>query len=87
MAEVDPDHLRIRKKSEVIVFPEKGARMGNFHVADVTDNESWIITGEWLGGMFPHSKKGDRFWFDRQDINYWQYIGNLLLARVQWKQA
>lgn len=85
MAEVDPDTLRVRRATEEIVFPEKGARMGNFCVANVTANESWIVTGEWLEGTFLHSKKGKRFWVNAKDINYIQYIGNLLLARVHWK--
>ena len=85
MAEVDSDTLQVRRATEQIVFPEKEARMGNFSVVNVTDNESWIITGEWLQGMFSHSKKGKRFWADSKSFNYIQYIGDLLLARVYWK--
>jgi len=82
MAEVDPDRLMVQRNTERVVFPENRARMGNFNTVDVTENESWIISGEWLEGMFPDSKKGDRFWVDNSDINYIQYIGDLLLARV-----
>ncbi len=82
MAEVDTDRLMVRKNTERIVFPEKGARMGNFNTANVTESESWVITGEWLEGMFSHSKEGQRFWLDNENINYIQYIGDLLLARV-----
>ncbi len=85
MAEVDVERLRVRRNTERIVFPEKGARMGNFNIANVADDQSWIITGEWLEGMFSHSKKGNRFWVESSNINYIQYIGNLLLARVFWK--
>lgn len=85
MAEVDTERLMVRKNTERIVFPEKGARMGNFNIAGITDNESWVITGEWLQGQFPNSKKGDRFWIDSNSINYIRYIGDLLLARVHWK--
>lgn len=84
MAEVDPDKLQVRRSTERIVFPEKGARMGNFCVADVTADESWIVTGEWLEGMFSYKKKGMRFYVESESINYIQYIGNLLLARVCW---
>ena len=82
MAEVDPDTLQVRRATEQIVFPERGARMGNFCVANVTPNESWIITGEWLAGKFPWSKKGKRFYVESRSDNYVQYIGDLLLARV-----
>lgn len=85
IAEVDVDHLRIKRNTEKIVFPEKRARMGNFNIVNVAKNESWVITGEWLEGMFPESKKGDRFWVESSNINYIQYIGDLLLARVYLK--
>ena len=87
MAEVDADRLMVRRKTERIVFPEKGARMGNFNVANVSDTESWVVTGEWLEGRFSHLKEGDRFWVDNENINYIQYIGDLLLARVHWNQV
>jgi hypothetical protein len=85
MAEVDTESLRVKRKTERIVFPEKGARMGNFNVACVSKDQSWVITGEWLEGMFPRIKEGDRFWVDSTNINYIQYIGDLLLARVFWE--
>ena len=86
MAEVDPDTLQVRRATEQIVFPEKGARMGNFCVTNVTSNESWIVTGEWLEGTFPHKKKGTRFYPNSAGTNFYiQYIGDLLLARVYWK--
>jgi len=82
IAEVDTDKLVVQRKTERIVFPEKGARMGNFNVANVQDKESWIITGEWLQGKFKHSKEGQRFWLGWENVNYLQYVGDLLLARI-----
>lgn len=35
---------------------------------------------KWLKGRFSHSKEGQRFWIDNENINYIQYIGDLLLA-------
>ena len=85
MAEVDPATLRVIRQTERIVFPQNGARMGNFNLVNVSDDEVWITSGEWLQGKFAHSQKGDLFWVDRQDFNYIRYIGDLLLARVYWK--
>jgi len=85
IAEVDTEKLVIKKKTERIVFPEKGARMGNFNVVNVQDKESWVVTGEWLQGKFDHSKEGQRFWIGWDDVNYLQYIGDLLLARITFK--
>jgi len=81
MAEVDPEKLCVLRNTEKIVFPEKKARMGNFNVAYVND-EAWVVTGEWLEGMFSDVKEGDRFWVKSETINYIQYIGDLLLARI-----
>ena len=82
IVEVDTEKLVVRRKTERIIFPEKGARMGNFNVANVQDNESWVITGEWLEGKFSHSKEDQRFWVGWENVNYLQYIGDLLLARI-----
>ncbi len=87
MAEVDLESLRVLRRSERVVFPEKGARMGNFCVANVGPAESWIVTGEWCEGMFPNSKPGDRFYIHNDpQINHMRYIGDLLLARIKWKE-
>ncbi len=85
MAEVDATRLCVIRESERIVFPEKGARTGNFCIADVSPAESWIITGEWLEGMFSDSSPEDRFYIESPSINFIRYIGDLLLARVIWK--
>jgi hypothetical protein len=85
IAEVDADKLVVKKKTERIVFPEQSARMGNFNIVNVQENESWVITGEWLEGNFPHSKEGQRFWVGWDNVNYLQYIGDLLLARIYHK--
>ncbi len=31
---------------ESLKIPQRVARMGNFNIANITENESWIITGE-----------------------------------------
>jgi len=90
MAEVNSDNLTVRRETERTVFPENGARMGNFNIAEVAQDESWVITGEWLNGLFSYSKKGDNFWVDSNNsdptspYNYLQHIGDLLLARIRW---
>ncbi len=82
IAEVDVEKMVVLRKTERIVFPEKGARMGNFNVVNVLDKESWVVTGEWLQGNFSDSKEGQRFWLGWDNVNYLQYIGDLLLARI-----
>ncbi|MCH9655755.1 MAG: exo-alpha-sialidase [Planctomycetes bacterium] len=48
MAQVDPKTLRVIRKTERIIVPEKGARMGNFAVVKVSPHESWVTVAEWM---------------------------------------
>ncbi|WP_339735948.1 sialidase family protein [uncultured Gimesia sp.] len=48
MAEVDPKTLRVIRKTEQIIVPEKGARMGNFAVVDISPSETWVVVAEWM---------------------------------------
>lgn len=48
MARFDEKNLCLVKESEVILVPELGARLGNFVVADISDNEFWLTTAEWM---------------------------------------
>lgn len=74
LAQVDPQTLRLRPKTERIIFPLIGdgigdptnvAHYGNFHVNNVNANESWISAGE----VIPSNFRGD-----------------LLLARIRWSR-
>lgn len=49
IARVDPDRLVVRRGTERIVVPERGAELGNFGAAAVTAEESWVTVSE---GMF-----------------------------------
>lgn len=48
IAEVDPVRLCVRRDTERIAVPERGARLGNFGITDVSAAETWIVTGEWM---------------------------------------
>jgi hypothetical protein len=48
MAQVDPNRLVVNRKTERILVPALGARLGNFGVVDVNANESWITVAEWM---------------------------------------
>jgi len=86
IAQLDTERRCVVRATEQIVFPENGARMGNFGVANITDDEAWVITGEWLEGMVQGMKEGDRFYFlqSAPHFNRLQYLGDLLLARVRF---
>ncbi len=48
IAQVDPDTLQVIRKTERILVPERGARLGNFGVAQVSPQETWVIVTEWM---------------------------------------
>ncbi len=48
IARVDPDSLQVIRATEQVVVPERGARLGNFGVVDVSADETWITVTEWM---------------------------------------
>ncbi len=46
-AELDPETLRLKRKTERIIVPNKGLPVGNFYVCPVTPDESWVGVAEW----------------------------------------
>lgn len=48
MAQVDKGTLQIIRNTERILVPERGARLGNFGVVDVSEDETWITVAEWM---------------------------------------
>ncbi len=86
IAEVDTDNLTLVRESEKIVFPANGGRMGNFTVANVSGNEVWVMTGEWIEQYAPGWKEGMLFYCQIESngkmYNRNQYIGDMLLARI-----
>ncbi|MCC7349817.1 MAG: exo-alpha-sialidase [Phycisphaerales bacterium] len=87
MARVDPAGPCLIRESEQIVFEEKGARMGNFSICRISENESWIVTGEWLQQMIPGYRPDQVGFTDSGDdpspYNRLVYRGDLLLARIR----
>lgn len=54
IARVDPGTLRIVRSSEQVIVPEHGARLGNFGVTEVNENESWVTVTEWMQAPGPN---------------------------------
>jgi len=48
MAQVDPNRLCVLRDTEQVLIPERGARLGNFGVCDVTAEETWVTVCEWM---------------------------------------
>jgi hypothetical protein len=45
---VDPEKLCVIRATERILVPNRGARLGNFGVTAVSENETWVTVTEWM---------------------------------------
>ncbi len=48
MAQVDPDSLCVLRDTEKVLVPERGARLGNFGITQVSEDETWVTVAEWM---------------------------------------
>ena len=48
IAQVDPEKLHVIRSTERELMPNRGARLGNFAVTDVSPNETWVSDAEWM---------------------------------------
>lgn len=48
IAEFDTKQMRLIRETERVIVPERGARMGNFGVTYVDENEVWVTSAEWM---------------------------------------
>ncbi len=69
MAQVDPQKLHVIRKTERVLVPERGARLGNFGVVDVSEDETWVTVAELMQpkGIEKHGSDG-----------------SLWVARIRW---
>ena len=77
MARVDPEKLCVLRQTEIVLVPDHGARLGNFGVTEVSENESWVTVAEWMQTWGPqHILQPD---------NPYAADNSVYAARVLWK--
>lgn len=69
MAQVDTDRLCIIRSTEIALTPNRGAQQGNFGVTDVSRDETWVTTSEWM-----QPKGVEKYGSD----------GSIFIARIHW---
>lgn len=78
MARVDPRRLRVIRETEQVLVPERGARLGNFGVTDVSPDETWVTVAEWMQTWGPnHILPVD---------NKYGSDGSVFVARIHWSR-
>ena len=53
IAQIDPEKLAVRRSTERILVPDRGARLGNFGVTEVSPDETWVTVAEWMQTFSP----------------------------------
>ena len=48
MAQVDPERMVVMRETEKALVPNRGARLGNFGVTNVSRSETWVTVAEWM---------------------------------------
>lgn len=48
IGQVDPVKLCVIRETERVLVPERGARLGNFGVTDISPDETWVTVSEWM---------------------------------------
>lgn len=77
IARVDPETLRVVRASEQALVPEHGARLGNFGVTEVNENESWVTVTEWMQAPGPR-------YFDPAPLIARGADNRVWVAKVKW---
>lgn len=78
IAQVDPNTCRVIRRTERVLVPERGARLGNFGVTQVSEQETWVTVAEWMQTWGP-------------DIvippdNKYRADNSVYVARIRWEQ-
>jgi hypothetical protein len=69
MAQVDPERPRVIRDTERILVPERGARLGNFGVVDISPEETWVTVSEWM---------------QPEGVEKYGSDGSVYVARIHW---
>jgi len=78
MGQVDTKTLRVIRATEQILVPERGARLGNFGVTQVSPHETWVTVAEWMQTWGPnHIMPVD---------NKYGSDGSVWVARIAWNR-
>ena len=71
MAQVDPEKLVVLRATERVLVPDRGASLGNFGVANISPNETWVTVGECMYSPECTKRGAD---------------GSVFAARIKWSE-
>jgi hypothetical protein len=78
MAQVDPERLCVLRATERELMPQRGAKLGNFGVTEVSADETWVTDAEWMQTNPPN-------FADYTQCMKYGSNNAVFVARIQWK--
>lgn len=78
MAQVDPERLCVLRLTERELMPQRGAKLGNFGVTEVSENETWVTDAEWMQTNPPN-------FADYTQCMKYGSDNAVFVARIQWE--
>jgi len=75
---VDTEKLCVLRATERVLVPQRGARLGNFGVTEVSENETWVTVAEWMQTTPPNP-------YDFTKCMKYGSDNAVFAARIQWK--
>lgn len=79
IARVDPDRLCVLRQTERVLVPERGARLGNFAITEVSPSETWVTVSEWMQTWPPNP-------YDYTICQRYGSDNSVFAARILWDQ-
>ncbi len=76
---VDTESLRVIRRTERMLMPQRGAKLGNFGVTEVNENETWVTDAEWMQTNGPN-------YSDYTQCMKYGSDNAVFAARIQWKK-
>jgi hypothetical protein len=77
IAQVNPMAMRVLRRTERVLVFERGARLGNFGVTEVSDRETWVTVAEWMQTWPPKIIRPD---------NRYGADNSVYVARILWDE-
>jgi hypothetical protein len=78
IARVDPDRLCVLRSTELILVPQRGARLGNFGVTRVSRQETWVTAAQWMQTWGPN--------YVMPVDNQYGADNSIYVAKIRWHQ-
>ncbi len=79
IGQVNPETLRVMRATERELMPQRGAKLGNFGVTEVNENETWVTDAEWMQTTGPN-------YADFTQCMKYGSDNAVFAARIQWKK-